>query len=86
MTTAKYFYESECDECEKYLFVVSNGWVNNFMCCNGFLLRRKTTSQQDPERLIDKLILYILHAQRLSIRYKLPSFKYNTNRRNIRLE
>ena len=73
MTTAKYFYESECDECEKSLFVVSNGCVNNFMCCNVFLLRRKTTtSQQDPDQLIDKLILYILHAQRLSIRYKYP--------------
>ena len=40
-----------------------------------FSLRRKTTTaQQDPERLIDKLILYILHARRLSIKDKyLPS-------------
>ena len=59
MATAKYFYESECGESEKSLFVVSNGWVNNFM---------------HPEWLIDKLILYILHARRLSIKYKyLPS-------------
>ena len=38
---------------------------------NGFSLRRKTTTaQQDPERLIDKLILCILHTQRLSTKYK----------------
>ena len=50
-----------------------NGWVNNFMHRNGFSLRYKTTTaQQDPERLIDKLILYILHARRLSIKYKYP--------------
>ena len=40
---------------------------------NGFLLQRKTTTvQQDPERLIDQLILYFLHARRLSIKYKYP--------------
>ena len=70
---AKYFYESECDESEKSLFVASNRWVNNFMRRNGFSLHRKnTTAQQDLERLIDKLILYILHARRLSIRCKYP--------------
>ena len=41
---AKYFYESECDESEKFLFVASDGWVNNFMRRNGFSLRRKTTA------------------------------------------
>ena len=40
------------------------------MRCNGFSLRRKTTAQKDPERLIDKLILHILLARRLSINYK----------------
>ena len=40
---------------------------------NGFSIRRQTTiAQKDPERLIDKLILYILHARRLSIKYKYP--------------
>ena len=71
MSKTKCFYESECDESEKSLFVVGNGWVNNFMLRNGFLLHRKTTTaQQDPERLIYMLILYILHARRLSIKYK----------------
>ena len=47
--------------------------VTNFMRRNGFSLQRKTTTaQQDPERLIDNLILYILHARRLSIKYKYP--------------
>ena len=73
MAQEKYFYKSECDETEKYLFVTSNVWVNNSMRRNGFLLRRKaTTAHQDPEWLIDKLILYILHARRLSIKYKYP--------------
>ena len=73
MAKEKYFYESECDESEISLFVASNEWVNNFMHPNGFSLRRKTTTaQQVPERLIDKLIPFILHARRLSIKYKYP--------------
>ena len=71
MAKAKYFYESECDESKKFIFVVSNGWVKNFMRRNGFLLHRKTkAAQEDPQRLIDKLILHLLHARRLSIKYK----------------
>ena len=42
---------------------------------NGFSKHRKTTTaQQDPERLVDKLTLYILHARRLSIKYKYPPY------------
>ena len=68
MAKGKYFYKSECDENEKSLFVASIGRVNNSMRRNDFSLRRKTTTaQQDPERLIDKLIL---HARSLSIKYK----------------
>ena len=33
---------------------------------------KTTTAQQNPERLIDKLILYIFHVRRLSIKYKYP--------------
>ena len=36
MAKMKYFYESEYDESEKSLFVASDGWVNNFMCRDGF--------------------------------------------------
>ena len=67
MVKAKYFYEIKCDQIKKSIFVVNNGWVNNFMCRNGFSLHRK-----DPERLINNFILYILHAPRLSIKYKYP--------------
>ena len=74
MGKMKYFYESEHDESVKSLFVVNNGWVNNFMCHNGFSLHCKTTmAEQDSERLIYKLILYNLHACRLSIKYKYSS-------------
>ena len=73
MANEKHFYESECGESEISLFVASNEWVNNFMHRNGFSLRRKTTTaQQVPEWLIDKFILFILHARRLSIKYKYP--------------
>ena len=62
-----------CDESEKSLFVASNGLVNNFMCRNDFSLYRKTTTaQKDPEWLNEKLILYILHAHRFSIKYRYP--------------
>ena len=63
--------EDGCEESERSLFVASNGWLNNFMRRNGLSLRRKpTTAQQDPERLTDKLISYILHVRRLSIKFK----------------
>ena len=71
MVKAKCLYEDGCEESERSLFVASNGWLNNFMRRNGLSLRRKTTTaQQDPERLIDKLISYILHVRRLSIKFK----------------
>ena len=56
------------------LFLWQAMLVNNFMRRNDFSLRRKTTTaqQQDPERFIDKLILYIFHARRLLIKYKYP--------------
>ena len=63
LAKGKYFYEIDCDESEKSLFVASNGWVNNFMHGNGFSLHRKTTTvQRNPERLINKLIMFILHV------------------------
>ena len=64
MAKAKCFYEGECDKSEKSIFVRDNGWVNNIMPRNSFSLHCKTTTaQQNPERLIDKLILHILHAR-----------------------
>ena len=54
-------------------FVATNGWVNSFVRRNDFSLCRKTaTAQQDPERLIDKIILHNFHAHTLSVKYKYP--------------
>ena len=48
----------------------STGWLNNFMRRNGLSLRRRTTTaQQDPARLTDKIISYILHVRRLPSRF-----------------
>ena len=70
MMKGKYLYEDGCEESERSLFVASNGWLCNFMSRNGLSLRRKTTTaQQDPDRLIDKIISYILHVRRLSIKF-----------------
>ena len=60
MAKVKYIYVSECDESEKSIFVASKGWVNNFKRRYGFSLHhKKTTVQQDPERLIGKLKLIL---------------------------
>ena len=40
--------------------------------CVVMVFRYIVTGQQDPERLINKLIVYILHARRLSIKHKYP--------------
>ena len=61
----------ECDESEKSLFKVSSVWVNNFMHHNRVSLHcKRKRAQQDPERLIDKLILFILYIRRHSFNHK----------------
>lgn len=46
-------------------FIASNGWVQKFMARNGLSVRhRSTESQKDLDRLIDKLIAYILEIRR----------------------
>lgn len=45
--------------------VSGNGWVQKFMTRNGLSVRRRTTeSQKDQDRLINKLIAYILQVGR----------------------
>ena len=47
------------------LFAASSGWLQRFMTRHGLAIRRKTTeSQNDPEKLIGKLISYILQICR----------------------
>ena len=64
-------YDEKCHKSEKDLFKATTGWLDKFMCRNGLSLRRKTTTaQQDPNRLIHKLISYILQVRRLSKKYQ----------------
>ena len=50
-------------------FTISIGWVQKLMTRHRLCIQRKTTkSQKDLEKLIDKLIAYVLHARRLRVR------------------
>ena len=52
-------------------FIASNGWVLKFMARNGLSVRRRTNkSQKDPDKLIDKIISYILQARRQRIKFQ----------------
>ena len=51
-------------------FIASNGWLLKCMARNGLSVRRRTTeSKKDPDRLIDKLIAYILQVRRQRSRH-----------------
>ena len=53
-----------------HLLLLVNGWVQKFMTRDLLSVRRRTTeSQKDPDRLIDKLIAYILQVRRQRTRY-----------------
>ena len=47
-------------------FKGSRGWLCKFTKRNGLSLRRKTSvAQQDPERMVGKLVSYVMHVRRL---------------------
>ena len=51
-------------------FKASRGWLTRFMKRNGLSLRRKTSvAQQDPERLVAKLVAYIVQVRRMQKNY-----------------
>ena len=51
-------------------FKASRGWLTCFMKRNGLSLRRKTSvAQQDPERLVAKLVAYIVQVRRMQKNY-----------------
>ena len=53
------------------MFKATEEWLQKFMLRHGLSLRRKTTTaQQDPHRLVDKLLSYILQVGRLSQRHE----------------
>ena len=58
----KIMHDEKCDRSGAVSdFNASRGWLEKFMSRNGLSLRQKTTqAQQDPTKLIDKLIAYIL--------------------------
>ena len=62
MRKAKIMHDEKCGRSGAVSdFNASRGWLEKFMSRNGLSLRRKTTqAQQDPTKLIDKLIAYIL--------------------------
>ena len=67
MRKAKIMHDEKCGRSGVvYEFNASRGWLEKFISQNGLSLRRKTTqAQQDPTKLIDKLIAYILQIRRL---------------------
>ena len=60
----------ESDHVDKDDFKASRGWLSKFMKRNGLSLRRKTSvAQQDPERMITKLVSYVIQVRRLQNRH-----------------
>ena len=53
--------------------IPSSGWLVKFMSRNNLLLRRMTTiAQKDPSHLTDKLVGYVIHVQRLTMKGNYP--------------
>ena len=54
------------DRAENVEFKASRRWLDTFMRRNNLSLRRKTSvAQEDPEKLIGKLVSYVIHVRRL---------------------
>ena len=55
----------ESDHVDKDDFKASRGWLSKFMKRNGLSLRRKTSvAQQDPERMIAKLVHVVCNSSK----------------------
>ena len=52
-------------------FKASRGWLQKFMKRNGLFLRRKTSvALQDPDRMVEKLVSYVIQIRRLQDKHK----------------
>lgn len=57
-------------------FKASRGWLTKFKKRNGLSLRRKTfVAQQDPERMITKVVSYVIQVRWLQ---KKPKYSHST--------
>ena len=71
MFKAKSIYDEKFGDNEelKAGFVASNGWLTKFMKRNNLSMRRRITiTQKDPSHLTTKLVKYVVHVQRLSMK------------------
>ena len=71
MFKAKSIYDEKFGDNEelKAGFVASNGWLTKFMKRNNLSMRRRTTiTQKYPSHLTTKLVKYVVHVQRLSMK------------------
>ena len=59
------------DENENIYFKASTGWLRRFLSRSGFSLCRKTSfAQQDCERLLDKLVSFIITIRRQNMKFE----------------
>ena len=71
MFNAKSIYDERCGNNEelKAGFVASNGWLRKFMKRNNLSMQIRTTiAQKDPSHLTIKLVKYVMHVRRLSMK------------------
>ena len=71
MFKAKSIYNEKCGDNEelKAGLAASNGWLMKFMKRKNLSMRRRTTIvQKDPFHLTTKLVKYVMHVRRLSMK------------------
>ena len=71
MFKAKSIYNEKCGNNEelKAIFVACNSWLTKVMKRNNLSMQRKTTiAQKDPSHLTTKLVKYVMHVRRLSMK------------------
>jgi hypothetical protein len=55
----------DCEDATRSEFKASRGWLDKFMKRNDLAVRRRTTiAQKDPDKLIEKMVSFILFMER----------------------